>query len=69
MSNVIDEPINCRALGLTKREYFAGLAMQALIIRGKYEDLDWSVRNRNIAAESAHYAEYMLEMLQETRDE
>jgi hypothetical protein len=35
--------------GLTKREYFAGLALQAIITNGKYNQLETSVWSVKIA--------------------
>ncbi len=35
--------------GLTKREYFAGLAMQAVISNGKYTELETSIVSVNFA--------------------
>ena len=38
--NVIGDHTTAVQAGLTKREYFAGLAMQGIVTKDKYNDLD-----------------------------
>lgn len=45
--------------GMTKREYFAGLAMQRLIVRSNYDDYE------SVAKMSIKYADALLKALEQ----
>ena len=60
-------------LGLTKREYFAGLAMQGLLTRfkqeGKMDTYLTIFENKRIAAEAVIMADNILEALDRPKSE
>ena len=57
----ITRPIHSEEYGLTKREYFAGLAMQASIIKGKDDDQNFP--ENEIALWSIGYADALIAAL------
>lgn len=52
--------------GLTKREYFAGLAMQGLIISQGERNMvnDWGVHGSRISENALHIADELLKQLE-----
>jgi len=61
-------PIPCEqaiGTGLTKREYFAGLAMQGLCASGQYEDKDKQLIIDGLAEDAIGMADELLKQLGE----
>lgn len=57
---------NGQYLGLTKREYFAGLAMQGLIISQGEKNMvnDWGVHGQRISENATNIADELLKQLE-----
>lgn len=55
--------------GLTKREWFAGLAMQGFVLHySEYVDCNFETKPHETAARAVAYADALLRELEETKD-